>query len=129
MSVRSRVAELTKDVNTLKKHNGVLTKRIQDLSNLNQTSMINLNDELLEEKRKHSGLAEEVLLLKQQLTVAQGELKLATDAKLASEKKYTDEMMQHAEDIKVRKTSVQKGSFCSGDLYVIYNFQFMLFRN
>lgn len=97
-----RVSELAGEVAGLRKQNNNLQKRVNELTNLNQTSMINLNDELMEEKRKYSSVIEEMNIMKQQLASAQTELKAAVDAKLIAEKKYTDEMLQHTEDIKVR---------------------------
>lgn len=101
-----RVSELAGEVAGLQQQNHVLQERVNELSNLNQTSMINLNDELLEEKRKYSTIVDDINNLKEQLTNTQSELKGAVDAKLIAEKKYTEEMLQHTEDIKVGKTLI-----------------------
>lgn len=99
------------EVNGLQKQNAVLQKRVNELSNLNQTSMINLNDELMEEKRKYMSISENVTALREQLASAQTELRTALDAKLIAEKKYTDEMLQHTDDIKVSITTKKNNFF------------------
>lgn len=96
-----RISEMAGEIAGLQKQNAALQKRVNDLSNLNQTSMINLNDELIQEKRKHTAAADELNLLKQQLATVQNDLNAATEAKFTAEKKYADEMLQHSNDIKV----------------------------
>ncbi|XP_065213613.1 nucleoprotein TPR-like isoform X2 [Planococcus citri] len=105
--MEAKICELAGEVAGLQKQNAVLQKRVSELSNLNQTSMINLNDELMEEKRKYLSMSENVNALKQQLAHAQTEMKAALDAKLTAEKKYTDEMLQHTEDIKELKKQIE----------------------
>ncbi len=84
----------------LRRHNDVLQKRVNELSNLNQTSMLALDSELTQEKCKTATITEELNNLKEQLLATQKELSTAVDAKLITEKKYSDEMLQHTNDIK-----------------------------
>lgn len=89
------------EITSLRTHNENLQKRINELTGLNETSMVNLNDELQQERRKFASTVEELSILKEQLAVAQTEMKATVEAKLTAEKKYTDEMLQHTNDIKV----------------------------
>lgn len=93
-------------MSTLQKLNDVLQKRVNELSNVNQSSMIDLNKELMQEKRKLATALDELGNLKLQLSAAQKELGAAVEAKLLAEKKYADEMLQHTNDIKVDFRSV-----------------------
>lgn len=96
------------EITSLRTHNENLQKRINELTGLNETSMVNLNDELQQERRKFASTVEELSILKEQLALAQTEMKAAVEAKLTAEKKYTDEMLQHTNDIKVNWISSLK---------------------
>lgn len=89
------------EISNLQKQNDVLQKRVNELSNVTQSSMIDLNKELMQEKRKNSSAMDELFNIKLQLTSAHNDLSAAVDAKLQAEKKYTDEMLQHTNDIRV----------------------------
>lgn len=89
------------EMSNLQKQNEVLQKRVDELSNVNQSSMIDLNKELMQEKRKNSSAMDELFNLRLQLTSAHKDVSAAVEAKLQAEKKYTDEMLQHTNDIQV----------------------------
>lgn len=89
------------EMSNLQKQNDVLQKRVNELSNMNQSSTIDLNKELMQEKRKNSSTMDELFNVKLQLTSVHKDLSAAVEAKLQAEKKYTEEMLQHTNDIQV----------------------------